>query len=58
MTRKSPEATYRAERDKARRERTTPQDTALEEARREFEKMLEAERTARKGGRPKKGTTK
>jgi hypothetical protein len=54
MKRKSPQAIYQAEKERARRERRTPHARLMAEARREYERMLAQSEAARKGGRPRK----
>ena len=54
--RKSPEATYRAE--KAKRDRPQSHDQLMSEAKAQFEQFLADGRAARKGGRPKRGAVK
>ena len=47
---RSPEDIYRAEKEKARRERTASHDGLMAEAQRAFDQRLEEGRAARKGG--------
>lgn len=54
MHQPSPEDLYRAEKEKARRERNASHDGLMAEAQRAFDQRLEEGRAARKGGRPKK----
>ena len=56
MKRKSPEATYRAE--KAKRDRPQSHDQLMSEAKAQFEQFLADGRAARKGGRPKRNAVK
>ena len=56
MKRKSPEATYRAE--KAKRDRPQSHDQLMSEAKAQFEQFLADGRAARTGGRPKRGAVK
>ena len=54
MTKLSPQATYRAEKEKARRERDVPHKQLMAEAHAAFDQLMADGRAARKGGRPKR----
>lgn len=54
MHRPSPRAMYRAEKEKALRERSVPHAELMAEAKEAFEKMLAEGKAARKSGRPKR----
>jgi hypothetical protein len=56
MKRKSPEATYRAEKEK--RNRPAPHDQLMKEAKEAFDQFLADGKAARKGGRPKRSAAK
>ncbi|HVE79815.1 MAG TPA: hypothetical protein VNA89_13180 [Gemmatimonadaceae bacterium] len=58
MKRKTPQAIYQAEKERARRERRTPHARLMAEARREYERLLAQNEAARKGGRPKKSKSR
>src|SRR3954466_13221447 len=53
----SPQAIYRAEKDKALRERRISHLQLMQEAQEAFRKMLADAQLARKGGRPKSANT-
>ena len=55
---KSPQAMYRAEKERALRERSLNHSELMAEAQRAFTKMMEDGKAARKGGRPKGSTNK
>ena len=56
MNHPSPAATYRAEKERATRERTGAHTKLMADAQEAFDAMLEAGRAMRKRGRPKGST--
>ena len=57
MNHTSPAATYRAEKERATRERTGAHTKLMADAQKAFDAMLEAGRALRKRGRPKGSTS-
>ncbi|HEX5829420.1 MAG TPA: hypothetical protein VFY16_00475, partial [Gemmatimonadaceae bacterium] len=55
---RSPQAMYRAEKERAQRERSLNHAELMAEAQRAFDKMMEDGKAARKGGRPKGSTNR